>query len=222
MTKFVAYLRVSTQQQGRSGLGLEAQRQSIQDYVRRRGEVVPPEFVEVESGKLNERPQLQAALRRCKLTRATLIVAKLDRLSRNAAFLMALRDAKVPFVACDCPDANTLTIGVMASMAQYERETISARTKAALAAAKASGTKLGGHRDASPNIGAYQSQGSQAAAARAAAHLALVAEDLRRLQAEGLTLTAIASRLNEDDMPTSRGNAWTAVSVKRALGRLSS
>src|SRR5262249_24383464 len=134
--RFVAYLRVSTQQQGKRGLGIEAQREAIARFIAdRRRTLVAPEYVETESGADNDRPKLTAALRRCRVTGATLVVAKLDRLSRNAAFLLTLRDSGVPFVACDLPEANTLTIGVMAAMAQHEREVISARTVAALAAA---------------------------------------------------------------------------------------
>jgi DNA invertase Pin-like site-specific DNA recombinase len=141
--KFVAYLRVSTDRQGKSGLGLDAQRTAVHQFVAQRGgEIIAPEYREIESGKVNNRPELEKAMKRCRLTGATLLVAKLDRLSRNAAFLMTLKDSGVPFVAADMPDANTLTIGVMASLAQHEREMISKRTKAALEAARARGTKL--------------------------------------------------------------------------------
>ena len=138
--KFVAYLRVSTGKQGRSGLGLEAQREAVRHFVASHGgKIIAPEFVEVETGKRNDRPHLENALKRCRLTGATLVVAKLDRLSRNAAFLMTLRDSGVRFVAADLPEANTMTVGVMAVVAQHEREAISQRTKAALGAAKARG-----------------------------------------------------------------------------------
>lgn len=219
--KFVAYIRVSTQQQGRSGLGLESQRQIVAGYVQSHGgEMNPTEFVEVETGKQNRRPQLDAALRRCRLTRSTLIVAKLDRLSRNAAFLMRLREAEVPFVACDCPEANTLTIGVMAAMAQHEREMISERTKAALAAAKARGKKLGGFRAGAGDIASYQAQGTAAAAAQARAHAELLRSDLTRLRQEGLSLAAMAERLNADHIRTRRGKDWTAMNVCRTLAYL--
>src|ERR1700688_4944538 len=146
-SKFVAYLRVSTAKQGRSGLGLEAQREAVRQFVAgRSGKIIAPEFVEVETGKRNERPELDKALKRSRLTGATFVVAKLDRLSRNAAFLMTLRDSGVDFVAADLPEATTMTVGIMAVVAQHEREAISQRTKAALAAAKARGTVLGGNR----------------------------------------------------------------------------
>src|SRR5262249_39658819 len=140
--RFVAYLRVSTARQGRSGLGLEAQRETVRQFIAsRNGKIIAPEFIEVESGKRNDRPEFAKAIKRCRVTGATLLVAKLDRLSRNAAFLLTLRDSLiasgVEYVAADMPEANTMTIGVMAVVAQHEREAISKRTKEALAAAKA-------------------------------------------------------------------------------------
>lgn len=131
-SKFVTYYRVSTQRQGRSGLGLEAQKAAAEQFLRQRGAIEVASFKEVESGKVNARPQLAAALLRCKQSHATLLVAKLDRLSRNAAFLLSLRDSGVRFQALDIPEANTLTLGVMAVLAQHERELISQRTRAAL------------------------------------------------------------------------------------------
>jgi DNA invertase Pin-like site-specific DNA recombinase len=211
MTRFVSYLRVSTARQGRSGLGLEAQREAVRAFVEARaGKIIAPEFVETESGKRNDRPQLQAALGRCKATGATLVVAKLDRLSRNAAFLLTLRDSGVPFIAADMPEANTLTIGILAVVAQAEREAISARTKAALAAAKARGVKLG-----NPRGGANLKPGNGSAAASEAARsfaqglLPMVTE----LEATGLSLNAIARRFNEDGIRSRRGGIWTAKAV---------
>lgn len=221
--KFVAYLRVSTDRQGRSGLGLEAQREAVQRFVQGRdGAIVAPEHVEVESGKRNDRPRLAQALKRCRLTGATLVVAKLDRLSRNAAFLLTLRDSGVDFVAADLPEANTMTVGVMAVVAQHEREAISARTKAALAAARARGTKLGGLRHGAAEIASYQRQGVMAAAQRADAKSDELRETLETLQAEGLSLNAMARRLNEQGVLTSRGKAdgWTATAVRRVMARL--
>jgi DNA invertase Pin-like site-specific DNA recombinase len=219
--KFVAYLRVSTQKQGRSGLGLEAQRDTVRQFVASRGgRIIAPEFVEVETGKRNDRPELQKALKRCRATGATLVVAKLDRLSRNAAFLMTLRDSGVQFVAADLPEANTMTVGVMAVVAQHEREAISARTKAALAAAKRRGVELGGLRPGAANIRRYQRLGVEAAQAKAAERLQDVADDLRALSSEGLSLNAIARRLNEGDVRPPRGGTWTATAVRRALLRL--
>lgn len=141
---FVAYYRVSTARQGQSGLGLAAQKKSVRDYVGD-GRILT-EFTEIETGKRNDRDALIAALNECRLTGATLVIAKLDRLSRNAAFLMGLRDSGVDFVACDMPNANRLTVGIMALVAEQEAEAISSRTKAALAAAKDRGQTLGGFR----------------------------------------------------------------------------
>ncbi len=222
-TKFVAYHRVSTERQGRSGLGLEAQREAVQQFVTSRGGViVAPEYVEVESGKRNDRPKLAQALKRCRLTGATLVVAKLDRLSRNAAFLLTLRDSGVDFVAADLPEANTMTVGVMAVVAQHEREAISARTKAALAAAKARGTRLGGRRKNAAEIASYQPAGVAAAVKRADAKAEELRETLEGLRSEGLSFNATAARLNEQDVLTSRGKSggWTATAVRRALTRL--
>jgi DNA invertase Pin-like site-specific DNA recombinase len=211
MAKFLAYLRVSTARQGRSGLGLEAQREAVRTFVEgRAGKIIAPEFVETESGKRNDRPQLQAALSRCKATGATLVVAKLDRLSRNAAFLLTLRDSGVPFVAADMPEANTLTIGILAVVAQAEREAISARTKAALAAAKARGVKLGNPRGAAnlrPGYG--HAAASEAARSFAQGLLPMISE----LEADGLSLNAIARRFNEDGIRSRQGGVWTAKAI---------
>ncbi|SKB99821.1 Site-specific DNA recombinase [Soonwooa buanensis] len=142
MQKFVAYYRVSTQKQGNSGLGLEAQRTDVSKFITKGGELIA-EFQDVESGKKNDRPNLIKAIEECKKQGATLLIAKLDRLSRNASFIFTLKDAKVDFVCCDMPNANTITIGIMAVLAQDERERISHRTKSALAELKAKGIKLG-------------------------------------------------------------------------------
>ncbi len=142
-TRLVAYERVSTARQGRSGLGLEAQRKAIGDFATSRAADVIGRFTEVESGGKDARPELAKALHLAKLTGATLVIAKLDRLSRNAVFLLTLRDSGVRFLAVDMPEANDLTVGIMALVAQQEREAISRRTKEALAAAKARGVKLG-------------------------------------------------------------------------------
>ncbi len=218
---FVAYLRVSTTRQGKSGLGIEAQREAVSRFVRERdGTIIAPEFVEIESGKYNGRPELDKAIKRCRLTGATLVVAKLDRLSRNAAFLMTLRDSGVGFVAADLPEANTMTVGVMAVVAQHEREAISARTKAALAAARKRGKALGGLRENAPDIADFQKQAVHAIRNKAQA----TAEDRRdvieALVAEGLSMNAMATRLNEASVRTARGGTWTATAVKRTMERL--
>ena len=139
--KFVPYYRVSTAKQGRSGLGLEAQQASVQAYLKD-GQIVA-EYIEVETGKRNDRPELAQAIEHARREGATLIIAKLDRLARSVAFIFALRDSGVKFIACDMPEANTLTIGLLAALAQHERELISERTTAALRAKKSEVLRLG-------------------------------------------------------------------------------
>lgn len=219
--KFVAYFRVSTQKQGRSGLGLEAQQHTVRQYLFQTGGVELTSFTEVESGKHAERPQLAAALQRCRQTRATLLVAKIDRLSRNAAFLFALRDSGVQFQALDIPEANTLTLGVMVSMTQHERELIAKRTKEALAARKARGLPLGTPRD----LSAYQAEASElgcfANRAKARQRAKDIEPAIKEAQAAGHTsLRQIAAYLNAQSIQTPRGKLWTATAVKNALEQL--
>jgi DNA invertase Pin-like site-specific DNA recombinase len=146
--KFVSYLRVSTARQGKSGLGLEAQRQAVEDFLNGGNWHLAKEFVEVESGKKADRPQLAKAFQLCRVLGAKLVIAKLDRLSRNAHFLLGLRDAGIDFVCADMPELDRFTVGIHALIAERERDMISARTKSALAAAKRRGVKLGGDRGA--------------------------------------------------------------------------
>ncbi|MCB4863219.1 recombinase family protein [Sphingobium sp. PNB] len=216
--KFVSYLRVSTARQGRSGLGLEAQRKAVSDYLNGGAWELSGEFVEVESGKLDGRPQLEAALAMCELTGATLVVAKLDRLSRNVAFLAALQDSGARFVAADMPEANELTIHIMAAVAQAERKAISKRTKEALAAAKARGTKLGGSRG---NLDDLRKGPAVSAMVRAKASMeraSKVYRHIEALQAAGIiTLRPIADKLNSAGITTPRGGQWGPSQVKRIL-----
>lgn len=220
--KYVAYYRVSTQGQGRSGLGLEAQRSAVDSYLQATGGQLVGWYRETESGKHDNRPELQAALLKCRQTRGTLLVAKLDRLSRNVAFLMQLRDAGVKLRALDLPEEmNTLTLTVMAGMAQHEREMISARTRAALQARKARGQQLGTPRDMS----AWQAQASTAGTAALQAAARQRAEDvapcIEAARAAGITsLCGIASYLNNEGVTTPRGKAWTATAVARTLKQL--
>jgi DNA invertase Pin-like site-specific DNA recombinase len=144
--KWISYLRVSTDRQGKSGLGLEAQRAAVADYLNGGRWKLIKEFVEVESGKRNDREQLAEAVKACRLHGAKLVIAKLDRLSRDAHFLLGLEKAGVDFVAADMPNANRLTVGIMATVAEEERRMISKRTTDALAAAKRNGRQLGGRR----------------------------------------------------------------------------
>ena len=175
--EYVAYYRVSTQRQGASGLGLDAQRATIETFIAGRG-VIIAEFTEVESGKLATRPQLEAALLAAKRAKATLVIAKLDRLARNVAFIAALLEQRVPFVACDLPEANEFVLHVMAAVAQHEARTVSERTKLALDAAKRRGVRLGFARDASvPHLNRDQAR-------RRAEALRPIVEELR---ARGVT-----------------------------------
>jgi DNA invertase Pin-like site-specific DNA recombinase len=226
--KWISYLRVSTDRQGKSGLGLEAQRTSVTDFLNGGRWKLIKEFVEVESGKRADRPQLEAALTACRLHGAKLVIAKLDRLSRDAHFLLGLDKAGVDFVAADNPTANRLTVGIMAMVAEEEGRQISARTKAALAAAKARGTKLGGRRlsktDGLPvTITAVMREaGIAARQQRADARAADIAPTVKALQAAGATsLRAIAAALNDAGIPTARGGGtWSAVQVARVLERI--
>jgi DNA invertase Pin-like site-specific DNA recombinase len=216
---FIAYYRVSTARQGRSGLGLEAQQSAVRDYLNGGQWKLCAEFTEVESGKRSDRPQLAKALAACRLHKATLVIAKLDRLARNLAFIANLMDAGVDFVAVDMPTANRLTVHILAAMAEHEAAAISARTKAALAAAKARGVKLGGDRGNLPAVAAQGTQASIAArqkqAADRARDLAVVVEELR---AEGRSsLRQIAAGLNDRAITAPRGGAWQVGQVASLL-----
>jgi len=175
------------------------------------------EFTEVESGKDNARPQLAAALAACRLHGARLVIAKLDRLSRNAAFLLTLRDGGVRFVAADMPDANEMTIGILAVVAQHEREQISARTKAALAVAKARGRKLGNPANLS-NQALGSVRGNATRSGKAKARVIDLAPVVMRLRETGATsLRELADGLNREGIPAARGGGWSATQVARVL-----
>lgn len=213
--KVVSYLRVSTGKQGRAGLGIDAQREAVREFLVTGGRLVE-EVVEVESGRRSDRPELQRALALCRMHKAILVVAKLDRLARDAHFLLGLRDAGVEFVCCDMPSANRLTVGIMAMVAEEEARMISARTKAALAAAKRRGVRLG-----RPNLTDRARASGRKASALARRRLARMrAADLSPILAElaraGLTgHTAIAQELNRREIPASRGGRWSATQVAR-------
>jgi DNA invertase Pin-like site-specific DNA recombinase len=214
---FVSYLRVSTRAQGQSGLGLDAQRKAVTDYLNGGRWSLIDEYVEVESGANDERPELAKALALCRVHNATLVIAKLDRLSRDAHFLLGLQKAGVKFVAADMPEANEMIVGIMAVVAQAERKMISARTKAALQAAKERGVKLGGDRG---NIRAVSAKGRLAALETRRKAARQRAEDLApiisELRARGITsLGAIAAGLNARGVPAARGGKWTAIQVQR-------
>jgi DNA invertase Pin-like site-specific DNA recombinase len=221
--RIIGYERVSTARQGASGLGLEAQRQAIEGYAGQRGATIIARFTEVESGRCPDRPELGRALHLAKVTGATLVIAKLDRLSRNAAFLLTLRDSGVRFSAVDLPEANDLTVGIMALVAQQEREAISKRTKEALAIAKARGVRLG-----NPNGAAsLRRAGKGGAPLRAAIgrnadrHARDLAPVILDVRASGQTsLGAMADELNARGMLTRRGGRWHKSTVINLLGRL--
>jgi DNA invertase Pin-like site-specific DNA recombinase len=217
--RFISYLRVSTDRQGRSGLGLEAQRKAVEDYLNGGQWSVIAEFVEVESGKRDDRPKLADALTLCRLHNATLVIAKLDRLSRDAHFLLGLQKAGVRFVAVDMPEANETLVGIMAMIAQAERKMISDRTKAALAAAKARGKRLGTPANLrNHDLGRALGRAKKTEKARArAADLKPLLADLRVSGAA--SLRALAAGLNARGIPAARGGTWSAVQVKRVLER---
>jgi len=220
--KYISYLRVSTTRQGASGLGLEAQRANIENYLNGGEWTLLKEFVEVESGKNSDRPKLHEALQLCRATGATLLIAKLDRLSRDAHFLIGLQKAGVKFVAVDMPTANELTVGIMALVAQEERKAISERTKEALAAAKARGIKLGNPK----NLTREAAEHGRAAGVIAIKHRAdNFARDcidrINQLKADGKSLNAIATILNQEGILSATGktNSWTARAVLNVIGR---
>lgn len=218
--RFVAYFRVSTQRQGASGLGLEAQRAAVEAFVAQRGGQVLAERVEVESGKRADRPQLAEALAEAKKLGAVLLIAKLDRLARNVHFISGLLEAGVEVQAVDMPEANRFLLHVMAAVAEHEAAAISARTKAALAAAKARGVKLGW---SIPERAEEARTASAAAAERRVAEADKFAGQVgplaAALAAEGKSLRAIAAELNGRGIATPRGKEWQATSVKNLLAR---
>jgi DNA invertase Pin-like site-specific DNA recombinase len=223
MCRVVAYYRVSTEGQGRSGLGLEAQRQAVTGLCAARDWQIIAEFTEVESGKRNSRPQLSAALNRAKIMGAKLVVAKLDRLSRDAEFTLRIRNSGVDFACADNPDVNRLTIGLLAVINEDERERISERTRAALGAAKARGVRLGNPQGAAPLHRAGKGNGAaleavrENAANRATDYAPIIAD----IRAVGATsLPAIAKELNERGIITPRGGRWHPSSVRNLLQRL--
>lgn len=235
MCRVVAYYRVSTDEQGRSGLGLEAQKATVMALCKARGWEIAAEFKEVESGKRNDRRELAAAVHHAKVTNGTLVIAKLDRLSRNAAFITALQDSGAKFIAADMPEANELTVHIMAAVAQAERKAIASRTREALAAAKARGTWTkadgtpykSGTRLGNPNGAAAirrAGKGNVAAVESIKGNANAFAQDLlpviERLRSQGLTsLPQLARGLNEGGFATPRGGKWHPSSVRNLLAR---
>jgi DNA invertase Pin-like site-specific DNA recombinase len=221
--RFVSYLRVSTDKQGEHGLGIEAQRKAVLDYLNGgRHELIAEYVEEVESGKRADRPRLAEAMHMAKVTGATLVIAKLDRLSRSVAFLSALMDSGADFVAADMPLANRLTVHILAAVAEHEREAISARTKAAMGAAKARGRVFGNPNGAAPfrRAGKGNVAAVEAVVSRADAHARDVMPVVEDVRASGITsLKGIAGELNRRGILTPQRGKWTATSVRRLLAR---
>jgi DNA invertase Pin-like site-specific DNA recombinase len=222
--KAVSYVRVSTQRQGASGLGLEAQKAAVEGFCRQHSCDIVAEYREVESGRQNDRPELTKAIAHAKRAKATLLIAKLDRLARNVAFIANLMDSGVDFRACDIPEANRLLLHIMAAVAENEARTISDRTKAALNAAKACGTLLGAARPGSPKI-RHDAQLKGAAAAGRAVSLKAkqfysdLAPSIVKMRHDGKSLREIAKSLDEQGHSTRAGKPWGPVQVLRVLER---
>ena len=228
MTTFIVYRRVSTKMQGESGLGLAGQDQATADYVKRNTGKIIATYCEIETGKNSARPELLKALAHAKRSGATVLVSKLDRLSRNAAFLLTLRDSGVPIVCADNPNLNQLAFGIMAVVAQDEASRISERTTTALAQAKARGTLLGsnrpGHWEGREQLRLEGARKGAKAAGKAVSRAAREAysdllPDVVRLRGEGKTLAEIAEHLDAKGHQTRRGKCWGAVQVMRLLQR---
>ena len=208
--QFIAYFRVSTDRQGRSGLGLEPQRAAVLNHLAGVGGILRGEFTEIESGKRNDRPQLAAAIASAKKAKATLIIAKLDRLARNVHFISGLMESGADFVAADNPHATRLTLHILAAVAEHERQMIADRTKAALQAAKARGVRLG--RNGADRLAPrYRDE-----AAERARQLAPVLSELR---SAGMSARQMAAQLIARGIPTPNGGRWHAATVIRALDR---
>ena len=226
--RLIAYLRVSTKRQGQGGLGIEAQRAAVEEHAVQTGAVIEGVYIEVETGKRNDRPELSRAVSHAKRTKATLVVAKLDRLSRNAAFLLALRESGLPLLFCDMPGANELTVGIMAVVAEEERKMISRRTRDALKAAKKRGVKLGsarpGHwkgREDRRKAGAIAGGVAAGEAHKKAADASYqdLVPRIQKLNDDGMSLREIAEDLNAAKHTTRRGKPWNAMQVSRVLKR---
>lgn len=220
-TKHISYLRVSSRGQEASGLGIEAQRAKVSSYIANIGGVLVREVIEVESGRDNERPKLTDALRLCRVHNARLVVSRLDRLSRSVSFIAALQDSKARFVIAEMPEATELTIGLLSVLAQHEVALIRTRTREALAAAKARGTKLGGRRDGW-NLASVAGEGRKLAIKSIKTNAAEWAADrvveVDAVRANGATsLRQIAAGLNVRGVAARRGGQWTAAQVRQLL-----
>lgn len=220
MQKYIAYYRVSTQRQGRSGLGLEAQKEAVRTFMAGRADAqVIAEFVEVESGRKADRVKLTSAMLMARMTHGTLLIAKLDRLARDAHFLLGLEKAGIDFVAADMPFANRVTIGVMALVAEEEARAISSRTKAALAARKARGLPLGNLATLRPADPETLTRARAAWSRKAAEHAEMVLPAVQEMRAAGLSLRATAGEMTARGFTTVKGGQWTAAQVSAVLRR---
>jgi DNA invertase Pin-like site-specific DNA recombinase len=223
--KIVSYYRVSTKRQGASGLGLEAQQAAVLAFALANRTTIIKSFTEVESGKRSDRPELAKAIAHARRAKATLVIAKLDRLARKVAFTSALMESGVEFKACDMPFADKFAVHIMAAVAEKEAKDISTRTTAALAAYKARGGLLGSSRpecknNLSPEARAKgQRLAALARAAKAKEAYADLVPQLAEMRQQGLTLREIATKLNDDGFTTARGNAWSHVQVRLVLER---
>jgi DNA invertase Pin-like site-specific DNA recombinase len=218
--QYIAYYRVSTVRQGQSGLGLEAQQSAVSGYLNSKSGELLAEYTEVQSGKKDEnRPELQAALRQCRLSGATLLIAKIDRLSRNPAFLINLQDSSTNFVAVDMPEANHVTVSILACMAGYYRQQISDNTKAALKAAKAKGVKLGNPRlDEFRNTDTTKARAAKISIAKQRkADILEIISEMRDSAGKAVSLRDLSKMLNDAGYKTPRGKEWHPTSVSRVL-----
>ncbi|NVN91994.1 MAG: recombinase family protein [Desulfuromonadales bacterium] len=222
---FVSYSRVSTIRQGVSGLGLDAQKKAIADYLNGGDWELLAEFVEIESGKHDNRQQLQKALHLCLMTGATLVIAKLDRLSRDLHFISSIQKSNIEFVACDMPAANRFTIHILAAVAEHEREMISQRTKAALQAARIRGTKLGNHGNLTNTaLKEGRKLGVIARKKKADTFALQIAPIIAVFQEQELTLSQMTAELNRRNILTSSGKIghWSVTTVRNVVIRIGS
>lgn len=217
--KYVAYYRVSTQKQGKSGLGLEAQRKMVTDFVAVNGGEIVREFTEIESGKCADRPELNKAMKYASLVGGRLLVGKLDRLSRDLHFILSLQKSNIDFQVADLPGCDSFTIHIYGALAQRERELIASRTKAGLAAAKSRGVKLGTNNLKPELIHEASAKGVHARRQNADNFAARVYPVIGAMLAQGRSLRGIAEELDRLGVQTARGGAWTATTVRNAFDR---
>ncbi len=223
MNGYIADYRVSTDRQGKSGLGRDAQKKQVHDFISNNNGTLAAEYVEVESGKNNDRPELAKAIRQSQLTGNRLVIAKLDRLSRSLHYITSLAESKVDFIVCDLPGCDQFTINLYGALAQRERELISNRTKSALQAAKARGKVLGSPQNLTKDAAAKgRVLGVESRKKKADAFAENVAPIINSHVSDGLSLNQVARKLNDDNILTARGKAgsWTPTAVKNVLNRL--